>query len=191
MIDHQTDAVEPGGSSPEVGAKAGADQMFNLVYDSLRDLARCWFRSEKQDDTLQATALVHEAYLKLAGTNPTAFRDQAHFFALAARAMREVLIDHARRRAADKRGGSWGRLTLHDGDGSTAAIAVDILTLDDAMTKLALFHERSSRVVELRFFGGLTVDETAGVLGVSPRTIHLDWRFARAHLLRTIARGAK
>ncbi len=188
-IENRRQTEKPRDSPPAVGTKAAADQMFRLVYDCLLDLARWWFREESKNHTLQPTALVHEVYLKLVENDQTPCRDQTHFFAVAARAMREVLVDHARRKTTDKRGGQWRRLTLHDWDGATPGVSVDIISLDEAMTRLAMLHERPSRVVELRFFGGLTVDETARVLGVSARTIDLDWRFARAYLLRDLGVG--
>lgn len=167
-------------------AKTAADRWFPVVYDCLRDLAEQWFHREPLGHTLQPTAFVHEAYVRLAEAGPIACDNPAHFFALAATAMRRVLVDHARRKAATKRGGGRSRVTLEEGDGAVNGHTVDLLALNEALDKLARSYERPSRIVEIRFFGGLTIDETAQVLGISPRTVDLDWRFARAWLMREL-----
>jgi len=163
-----------------------SDPMFQQVYGCLLDMARMWFQGESTEHTLQPTALVHEAYVRLteSGTIP---RNQTHFFALASRVMREILVDHARRKGALKRGGDRRRMPLREGDSATfSPQTVDILALEDALLRFTEHHARAARVVELRFFGGLSIDETADVIGVSPRTVDLDWRFARAWLLREV-----
>ena len=167
-------------------AKTTTNQWFPLVYECLRDLAVQWFRRESPGHTLQPTAFVHEAYLRLAEGGAIRCDDPAHFFALAATVMRRVLVDHARRKAAAKRGGDRRRMTLQELDGASSEVTVDIIDLDQALTKLAESYERPSRIIEMRFFGGLTIDQTARVLGVSPRTVDLDWRFARAWLMREL-----
>jgi RNA polymerase sigma factor (TIGR02999 family) len=162
---------------------------FPALYDCLHDLAERRFRHEAAGHTLQPTALVHEAYVGLAEADPGRWRDRNHFFAVAARALREVLVDHARRRRAVKRGGGWCRVTLHEGVGA-AERSVDLVALDDALTRLSLDHSRAARVVELRFFGGLSIDETAAALDVSIGTVKSDWRFARAWLNHTLEEEA-
>jgi RNA polymerase sigma factor (TIGR02999 family) len=159
-----------------------------VAYDHLRELARAWMGRERPGHTLQPTALVHEAYLRLADAGTLGVDDRTGFQALAAVTMRRVLVDHARRRGRAKRGGGWRRVGLAglsaDADGET-----DLLALDEALTRLGAEHERAARVVELRFFGGMGVEQAAAVLGVSARTIELDWQFARAWLLRELRGG--
>lgn len=139
-------------------------------------------RSERAGHTLQPTALVNEVYLKLARSPITDDVPKSAFLAIAARAMRQVLIDHARGRLADKRGGDWHRVTLGTGFAESELDALDLIALDEALTKLTAQDERLGRVVELRFFGGLTIDEAAQVLSVSHATVESDWKFARAWL---------
>lgn len=156
-----------------------------LVYQELRGVAANYLRSERTDHTLQPTALVHEAYVKLANQHDADWKDRAHFFAVAAEAMRRILIDHARKHRAAKRG--EGRKVALEVDSDLAPQPdVDLLSLDEALKKLAQTKSRQSRVVELRFFGGMTVEEVAHVLGVSERTVKGDWRFARAWLQREL-----
>ena len=156
--------------------------------DRLHALAEQWFAQQPADHTLQPTALVHEAYLRLAGESNRHWRgNRTHVFALAARAMRQVLIDYARRRSAAKRGRSWGRVTLSEAAGAGERRDVDLIALSEALDKLAHLNERQCRIVELRFLAGLTVEETAEALGVSPRTVKLDWRMARAWLLAELS----
>ncbi len=175
----------------ETGDRSAADRLTPLVYDELRRLAQHFLQRETPGHTLQATALVHEAYLRLAGQRGADWQNQAQFFAVAATMIRRILVDHARARAAAKRGGGGHRLTLQESVALDAgADPVDLLDLHDALTDLYALNERRARVVELRFFGGLDVQHTAHVLGVSPRTVKDDWRFARAWLgsrLRTEA----
>ena len=156
------------------------------VYDCLRRLAAAWFRAERPGHTLQPTALVHEAYMRLSAADRS-IDDRTRFGAAAAVAMRRVLVDHARARNAAKRGGGWSRVDLALIDAGGQARDVGILELDDAIAELAKEHDRCARVVELRFFGGLSGDQTARILDVSPRTIDVDWRFARAWLLERLS----
>jgi RNA polymerase sigma factor (TIGR02999 family) len=172
----------------ERGDSGALDQLTPLVYDELRRLARGYMRKERRDHTLQATALVNEAFLRLLDARRIGWRDRTHFFALSARIMRRVLVDAARARASLKRGGA----AVHD-DHSTPfdpdlvpAAGIDsseqLCALDDALDKLARMDARQAQVIELRFFGELTVEETAETLGVSPQTVMRDWRLARAWL---------
>lgn len=174
------------------GDRHAAEKLLPLIYDQLRGLAGGLFTAQPADHTLQPTALVHEAYLRLVraedraagGEAPGAFNSRAHFIAVAATAMRHILTDHARRRNADKRGGGRGMVSLDAAPEVAPADggAVDTLVLTDALSALARLDERRARVVEMRFFGGLTVDEIAEVLGVSKTTVESDWRSARAWL---------
>jgi RNA polymerase sigma factor (TIGR02999 family) len=163
------------------GRRDAWNDLFPLVYEELRAIARGRMAASGEQ-TLGTTALVHEAYLKLFDHTRLTVNDRKHFYALAARAMRQILIDHARRRGTAKRGGGLRRIDLDD-----ATIAVDdrageLLALDQALQRLSTLDERMGQVVELRFFGGLSVEETAEVLGVDPRTVKRDWRKARAVL---------
>jgi len=167
-------------------------EIMPAVYQELRRIAGQYLRRERRaGHTLQTTALVHEAYLRLASQRRDQWPDRAGFCAAAAQAIRRILIDHARRRARHKRGGSAARRVPLDPAGlATPAPAIDLLMLDDALSRLAALSPRQARVVELRYFGGLTDDETAAVLGVSRRTVQADWRGARAWLYRELGGGA-
>jgi len=167
-----------------------ADQLLPLVYDELRRLASYYLSKERADHTLQPTALVHEAFLKLTGNADFEWRDATHFRAVAANAMRQILVDHAKRRRADKRGGNWMRITLDEVVSPDDRCDVDLLTLDEAMEGLAKLDPRKSRVVELRFFGGLTCDEAAAALSISPKTAEADWYMARAWLRRELSKAS-
>lgn len=170
------------------GKRDALEQLLPLVYDELRRCAGAYLRNEREGHTLQPTALVHEAYLKLVGSEAVAWKDRAHFFGVAARAMRQVLVDHARARAARKRGAGQVLLGLDAADGaSTPPRNLDLLDLDRALSKLASLDERQSRLVELRLFGGLTIEESAEVLNVSHATVSREWRHAEAWLQREIA----
>jgi RNA polymerase sigma factor (TIGR02999 family) len=160
-----------------------------LVYDRLRQLARRHLARERAGHTLQPTALVHEAYLRLAGHHRIQWQDRGHFLALAATTMRRVLVSHARGRLAEKRGGGGAALSLDDVPAPAVERAEELVALDDALEALAAFDPRQARVVELRYFGGLTVEETAAALGVSPATVKLDWSLARAWLRRELTEG--
>lgn len=163
-----------------------APEMLALMYDELRRLAAGYLRGERPDHTLQPTALVHEAYLKLLHQTGAMWRDPKHFRALAATAMRQILVDHARRHRAAKRGGDAQRITLEEALTPSAGHDVQLLALDEALDRLNALDKRQGRVVELRFFGGLTNEEVAEVLGVSRATVANDWTVARAWLSREI-----
>jgi RNA polymerase sigma-70 factor (ECF subfamily) len=172
--------------------KSSPEQLLPLVYDGLRGLARSQLRRERADHTLQATELVHEAYERLADQTRVNWRGRTHFFAVAAQVMRRLLVDHARQRGRRKRGGGAQRITL-GGLADRAGPDLDLeelVALDRALKKLAELDEREARVVELRYFAGLTTEEIASVLGVSERTVRNDWTFARAWLQRELSEDA-
>lgn len=169
------------------GDRAASSQLFEIVQDDLKALARKLFVSERTDHTLQPTALVNEAYLRLRDCSALSWQDRAHFYAIAARAMRHVLIDHARARLASKRGGGQARVSLHESMDGGADWDADVLALDEALNRLAELDERKARVVELRFLGGLSVEEVAHLLEVSKSTVEADWRYARAWLSRELS----
>jgi RNA polymerase sigma factor (TIGR02999 family) len=170
------------------GGSAPADLMA-VIYEDLHEIARRAMGQERQSHTLQATALVHEAYVRLVDQTRVDWQGRAHFLAVAAEAMRRILVDHARRRAAAKRGGGQLRVALDDGLRATEAPPdEDLLELDGAMHELAAVSARQARVVELRFFGGMEFLEIAAELGVSERTVKGDWRFARAWLRQRLDR---
>lgn len=166
------------------GDAAVAEELLPLVYDELRDIANALFSRQPKGHTLQPTALVHEAWLKLAGREGP-LDTRSHFLAVAARAMRQVLTDSARARSADKRNRGGHRITFADQIGAVDR-GYDIVEVDDALRELAEANERHAKVVELRWFAGLTIDEVAAVLGLTPRTIQLDWRAARAWLRQAL-----
>jgi RNA polymerase sigma-70 factor (ECF subfamily) len=170
------------------GDKGALDELMPLVYKELRRLARGYLRRQRHDHTLQPTALVNEAYLKLIGQERVSLQNRAQFFGLAAKAMRGILVDYARRRNSDKRGGPEYTLPLGIADRLHKKPDVDLIALDDALNDLAELDQKHSRVVELRFFGGLTIEESAMVLGVSHATVERDWNLARAWLRRELAR---
>jgi RNA polymerase sigma factor (TIGR02999 family) len=173
------------------GSPGARDQLVALVYDELRRLGGDLLRRERPGHTLQPTALVHEAVLRLFRPDAlSAAQGRAQFLAAAARAMRQVLVDHARRRAADKRGGDRERLPLDDVLDHFAEQHLDLLAIHEALTRLAGLHERQSQVVELRFFGGYTVEEIAGQLAVSVSTVESDFRKATAFLRGRLSEGA-
>jgi RNA polymerase sigma factor (TIGR02999 family) len=169
------------------GDAMAAAELLPLVYDRLRALAGHYMRLERPDHTLQPTALVHEAYLRLIDGARVDWNGRTHFFAVAAIQMRRVLAEHARSRGAQKRGGGARKVTLSDPAAITAGGMLDMLALDEALEKLARQSQRQCRVVELRFFGGLSVEETAHVLEVSPSTVKGDWRVAKAWLARELS----
>lgn len=168
------------------GDESAAARLLPLVYDQLRALAGSFFEHQAPGHTLEPTALVHEAYLRLASGSEQGWNDRKHFFNVAARAMRQLLADSARRRRAEKRGGGWARISLGSDPAAEALGDADLLTLDDALTQLSALDPRQGRIVELRYLTGLSVEETAEILGVSPRTVELDWRLARAWLRREL-----
>lgn len=165
------------------------DRLMPLVYDELRALAHRQFR--RDDRSLQTTALVHEAYLKLARHSQLIVQDRHHFFAVAAKAMRQLVVDHARRRLAEKRGGRLHSLSIDEVDVPAGGRAAEIVALDDALNRLSELDESLSRIVELRFFAGLSVEETARLLDCSPRTVKRNWRKARALLHAELTESAK
>lgn len=171
------------------GDRSAFDRLFPLVHDELRHIARRQMSHERAGHTLQATALVNEAYLKLAGHEGFEWRNRAHFYAVCAQVMRHTLIDHARAHARDKRGGDTIRVSLEDVD-IAAEQADEYVALDEALRSLETFDPQKGRIVELRYFGGLNIDETAEVLNISPRTVRREWRRAKAWLYRMITEGA-
>lgn len=176
-------------SSGQAGARAA---LFDLLYAELRRLAAAAMRRERRDHTLQPTALVHEAYVRLTGPGGV-FENRSHFLAVAATAMRRVLVDHARARHRQKRGGVSARLDVEDLDSlprEDTEPVIDLLALDDALSRLDALDPRQGQIVELRFFGGLTVEETAAVVGVSERTVKREWQISRAWLSRELKRAA-
>jgi RNA polymerase sigma factor (TIGR02999 family) len=162
------------------------DRLMPLVYEELRRLARNYLQRERSDHTLQATGLVHEAYLRLVDHSSMTWQNRAHFFAVAAQVMRRILVDHARSHRAEKRGGAREKIEFDEACAPTDEKAVDLIALDDALQDLVTFDPRQSRIVEMRFFGGLTNEEIGEVLGVSARTIKREWRLAKAWLRREI-----
>lgn len=168
------------------GEPDAAQRLMPLVYEELRGLARQYLQRERRDHTLQATGLVHEAYLRLVGQTATTWQNRAHFFGVAAAVMRRILVDYARSHRAEKRGGNLEKLQLDEASALSPQKDVDLVALDDALNDLAKFDPRQSQIVELRFFGGLTVEEVGEVLEISPRTVKREWRLARAWLRREI-----
>ena len=168
------------------GDDGALERLTPLVEAELRRLARGYMRRERRDHTLQATALVNEAFLRLTDARRVRWQDRAHFLGISARLMRRVLVDHARSRGYRKRGGGAERVTLNEGLVPSPEPAVDVVALDGALQALAAVDVRKSRVIELRFFGGLSVEETAEVLHVSPDTVKRDWRLAKLWLLREL-----
>ena len=165
------------------------DDLLPLIYGELRQLANRYLRRERSDHTLQPTALVHEAYLKLVDQKNVKWQNRAHFFGVAANMMRRILVDHARKHTADKRGGVAEKLPLEEEIllVSSDEKSMELLALDEALENLAKIDEQKSRIVELRYFGGLSVEETAEVLGVSPITVKRQWRMAKAWLYGQIS----
>ncbi len=166
------------------GQPEAFEKLMALVYDDLRKLAAWQLQSERFDHTLQPTALVHEAYLKLSAQNPVEWRNKAHFFALAAQVMRHILVDYARTRHREKRGGGHIKVGLEDVLNLGASSQPELVALDEALKTLAEKDERKSRIVELRYFGGLGIEETAEVLGISATTVRREWTMAKAWLRR-------
>jgi len=171
------------------GDDAAISELMPVVYDELRRIARIQLSKGARNSTIQTTVLVHEAFLKLAGSQNLQLEDRMHFFAVAATAMRQVLVDHARSRGAAKRGGDWERVEFEHAVLDVDAQADLIVEIDDALTKLSKLNERLTRVVECRFFAGLSVEETASALDVTVRTVHRDWTKARAWLHTELGMG--
>ena len=171
------------------GNQAAQEKLVPLVYDQLKKLARRYMRRERADHTLQTTALVHEAYLKLVGQHSPHWQGRAQFYGIAAQLMRRILIDHARRHLREKRGGSQVILPLEEGLAFTPEHSEDLLKLDEALDRLSKLDPRQSRIVELRFFGGLSVEETSRFLNVSPITVKRDWAVAKVWLYGELRPG--
>ena len=172
------------------GDQKALDDLMPVVFDELRTLARRYLRRERTDHTLQPTALVNEAYLRLIDQRSVQWQNRAHFFGVAAQMMRRILVDHARGHHREKRGGGAVKVTLDEVVSLTDQGAAELVVLDEALTALAEIDERKSRVVELRYFGGLSVEETAEVLQVSANTVLRDWKLAKAWLFSRI-RGSE
>jgi RNA polymerase sigma-70 factor (ECF subfamily) len=168
------------------GRPESAQELFQILDQDLRRLAAGYMRRERPDHTLQATALVNEAYIRIFGGEPFRWENRKHLFCAMAQTMRRILIDHARTHQAGKRGGAKGKLSLDEAFAFSEQRSVDLIDLDETLERLMAMHPRQGRVVEMRFFVGLTTEETASVLGVSPETVKLDWRFAKAWLQREI-----
>ena len=173
------------------GDDAALQRLMPVVHAELRRLARREMRRERAGHTLQTTALVNEAYLRLVDMSGVSWNDRAHFFAMSARLMRRILVDHARSHLYQKRGGGAKVVSFDEGLTVTSGPRADLVALDDALRSLARFDERKSQVVELRFFGGLSVDETAAALDVSPSTVLRDWRLAKSWLLKELDSGVR
>jgi RNA polymerase sigma factor (TIGR02999 family) len=192
MTDHSTPA-EPRSAVTTMlrawaqGDEAAGERLFEVLYAELRRQAARYMRGERRGHTLQPSGLVHEAYLRLQGSPGLEWHDRTHFFAIAARVMRQVLVDHARRRKAAKREGCL--VSLDDADAQAAPL--EVLDLEEALKELTALDPRQARVVELRFFGGLDVEETADALGLSARTVKREWQTARAWLQRRLLEGVR
>ena len=169
------------------GDREAPAKLMPLVYDELRRLARDYLRRERPDHTLQPTALVNEAYLRIVDQTRVSWQNRAQFFGLAAQLMRHILVDHARTRMAAKRGGNMHKLSLDEAWMTIEERATELVRLDEALKALAQIDERKSQVVEMRFFGGLSVEETASALGVSDKTVMRDWRIAKLWLHRELS----
>ena len=173
------------------GHPSAAAELLPLVYNELRVLAASWFQGAAANQTLQPTALVHEAYIKLVGQEGAHWNDRNHFFAVAARAIRQVLIDHARQRKASKRGGDYQRVSIEAAEEmKPIRQGIDILELNEALERLAALDERKSQIVELRLFGGLTGEAIAAALGISRNTVDSEWQVARAWLRTELKDGS-
>lgn len=168
------------------GDQRARDELIPLVYDELRRMARNYLRRRQADNSLQTTELIHETYLKLVRNQDQNWANRAHFFAVAAKAMRHILVDHARAKHANKRGGQQERITLAEEMATTTLQSEQVLALDEALRSLTELDQRKGDVVELKYFGGLTNEETASALNISVETVKRDWRFARTWLLREL-----
>ena len=173
------------------GSPEALDELIPIVYAELRKLARQQLRGERPDHSLQPTALTHEAFLRLFGARQVGWQNRAHFFAVASQLMRRILVEHARKRQAAKRGALPTRVALDEANTPDEPFDVDIVALHEALTNLEEIDARQSRIVELRYFGGLNMEETAEVLGVSPTTVKRDWRVAKLWLRRALEGGVQ
>lgn len=165
------------------------EQLLPVIYDELRVLAAKYLRKERQNHTLQPTALVHEAYIRLVNWETVSWQNRAHFFSVAAQVMRNILVDYARRKKAEVHGGNFARVTLDEKIGFFNSPEIDLVDLDDALQELAKLSERQSKIVELRFFGGLTIEETAATLQISDMTVKRDWNFSKAWFFEKLKNG--
>jgi len=173
------------------GDSDALQELMPLVYHELRRLAHSYIRRERADHTLQSTALVHEAYVRLTGSAPPQWENRAHFFGVAAHLMRQILVEHARSHKASRRGGGVAKMAIDDVLEPSKNTEVDIVALDDALNALARIDKQQSRIVELRFFSGLSIEETASLLTVSPSTVKRDWSMARLWLYRELDRRSQ
>jgi RNA polymerase sigma factor (TIGR02999 family) len=172
------------------GDREALDSLLPLVYDELRRIARHYLQGERPGHTLQSTALVNEAYVRMVAQDFPQWQNRAHFFAVAAQLMRQILVDHARAHRASKRGGNVYKVSLDEAEGQPQATDLDIVALDDALKNLAEMDPQQSKVVELKFFAGLSIEDTAEVLDISPSTVKRDWVTARAWLYRELDRSS-
>ncbi|MHC4910264.1 MAG: sigma-70 family RNA polymerase sigma factor [Planctomycetota bacterium] len=168
------------------GDRAALDALLPVVYEDLHEMAERFMRRENRGHTLQPTAIVHEAYLRLVDQRAAHFDDRAHFYAAAATLIRRILVDHARARQAAKRGGDWRRLTIEAGPEAADSSPIDLIALEEALDRLAELNPRQARIVELRFYGGLTTDQAATVLDLSKRSADRSWQGAKAWLFRAL-----
>ena len=173
------------------GDREALDSLLPLVYDELRRIARHYLQGERPGHTLQSTALVNEAYVRMVAQDFPQWQNRAHFFAVAAQLMRQILVDHARAHRASKRGGNVYKVSLDEAEGQPQATDLDIVALDDALKNLAEMDPQQSKVVELKFFAGLSIEDTAEVLAISPSTVKRDWITARAWLYRELDRSSE
>lgn len=187
MPDRITQLLE---SCSQRDTQAAAD-LLPLVYDELRSLARSYLAGERRDHTLQATALVHEAYLRLVRQEEVRWQNRAHFFAIAAQLMRRILVDYARSRQREKRGGGFVKVSLAESIDIPQRTVIDLVALDHALDGLAKLDSQQSQIVEIRFFGGLSIQETAEALGISPATVKRDWVTAKAWLFHEMTRNTR
>lgn len=172
------------------GDSNAPEELLPLVYGELRKLAGGYLKNERPDHTLQPTALVHEAYIRLVDWQNIDWKNRAHFFAVAAQVMRNILVDHARKKKAEIHGGNLQKLALDEAISFSNTKEVDLVDLDDALQDLAKLDERQSKIVELRFFAGLTIEETAHALGISTMTVSREWNFAKAWLYRRLSNNS-
>ncbi len=187
MLKSSVDDIDSLLAGFNMGDAAATEQLLPLIYEELRRMARGYMRGQPSEHTMQTTELIHEAYMKIARQGEQHWQNRAHFFGVAAKAMRHILVDYARSKHRQKRGG-WQERILLDDDmiGMSMSRSEDLLALDDALEKLAALDARKGRVVEMKYFGGLNTEEIAQVLKVSPDTVKRDWRFARNWLLREL-----
>ncbi len=187
-MDTPTDVATPLGEL-DVGNDKAVAELVVLLYSELRNLASRYLRRERSDHTLQTTALVHEAYLRLADQREVRWKNREQFLGVAAQLMRRILVDYSRGHDAKKRGQGFERVFLEEAAGVSKGKAADVIALDEALTRLAVFDPQQARLVEMRFFGGLSIEEAAGVLGVSRTTVKRNWNLGKAWLARELRRG--